>query len=232
MSLALFKDRLDAGDVEPAVRSHLRGCDECRAYYDQLALAARALGDDGAKAEQARLLASLAPAAKAPPSRLRWAVAAAAAVLIINGAILLLLPKPAGDVTLRGGSAAEAPAWSLRVYGKDAPGERIRLLADFPLAKEASVGVRSELQYFVKPPPPAGFELHVRTKSAQRTTTAKAVGPSAEEVLAVGAPFPAGSLGPGGTEVCVLLTSKRAETYDDAVAAGAAPQCSTLWVSP
>ena len=59
MSLALFRERIEAGDVDETVRAHLRGCDECREHYDQLARVKRALGDDGANEEKERLMKSL-----------------------------------------------------------------------------------------------------------------------------------------------------------------------------
>lgn len=211
MSLALFRERIEAGDVDETVRAHLRGCDECRALYDQLALAARALGDDGSRRERERLMKTL-PRQPA----VRWEILAVAALIIAVIGALTLRPRP-NDVTMRGGADATNAPFSLRVYGKAAPGQKVRLIADFPASKEATVSMRAELQYFVKLPP--GEALVVETRSPLRTLTARATG--ADDLVPVGEAFPAGSFGPGSVEVCAR--------YDKA---GAEKHCSTLLVTP
>ncbi len=228
MSLALFRERIEAGDVDETVRAHLRGCEECRAYYDQLQLTARALGDDGAAAERERLMKAL-PQQAAPSSGFSWAIVAAAMVLVAIGAIFLLR-KPADEVTMRGGADPAAPApFSLRVYGKDAPGQRVRLIADFPGSNEAQVGMRAELQYFVKP----GYTLVI---VESRGTGGKVVTyksePGNDDLAAVGKAFPVGEFGPGSIEVCAAQATQEHQSIADAVKAGAVKYCSTLLVTP
>ncbi|MBL8949420.1 MAG: hypothetical protein JNK82_01495 [Myxococcaceae bacterium] len=229
MSLALFRERIEAGDVDETVRAHLRGCHECRAHYDLLARTARALGDDGAARERERLFAALPKdAERKPPPRIGW-LAAVAALLLAVATALALRPRENPDVMLRGGEdpGAEAP-FSLRVYGKDAPGQPVRLIADFPGSKEASVGVRSELQYFVKP---GTTRLLVESRGANRTLPASSDG-SAVDLSPVGKAFSVGAFGPGNVEVCAAVAPPGITTLADAVKAGAVRHCSTLVVTP
>ena len=111
MSLALFKERIEAGEVDETVRAHLRGCDECRAHYDHLEQVARALGDDGAHEERERLMRSL-PVPQRGEQRTWLLVAAAVAIAAV--ATFLLLPRGEPDTGLRGGGDPEgAPSSSL-----------------------------------------------------------------------------------------------------------------------
>ncbi len=225
MSLALFKDRIEAGEVDETVRAHLRGCDECRAHYDLLARTARALGDDGSARERERLFATLP---RAGDRRILWLPAAAIAALLLAVVNALFFPTRL-EVTMRGTDepGAEAP-FSLRVYGKDAPGEPVRLIADFPGSKEASVGLRAELQYFVKP---GTMRLVVESRGAVKTLAARAEG-GAVDLAPVGKPFPVGAFGPGNIEVCAAAAPPGTSTLDEAVKAGATKFCSTLLVAP
>lgn len=225
MSLALFRERIEAGEVDEAVRAHLRGCAECRAHYDLLVRTARALGDDGSARERARLLEALPRPAD---RRLLWLPVGAIAALLL--AVIAASQRPReSDVVMRGTAdpGGEAP-FSLRVYGKDAPGQPVRLIADFPGAKEASVGLRAELQYFVKP---GNTRIIVETRGTQKTLTARAAGATVD-LAPVGRPFPVGAFGPGNIEVCAAAGPPSATTLDEAVKAGAAKYCSTLLVSP
>ena len=231
MSLALFRDRIEAGDVDETVRAHLRGCDECRARYDQLKLTARALGDDGANEEQERLMKSL-PLPRRGEGRgegKRALYAAAAAIIIAVAVTLLLVNRPSDEVTMRGATEPQELTYSLRVYGKDAPGEKVRLIADFPGSKEASVGMRAELQYVVKP---GTKTVLVETRGMGGQLVTARSEPGAEELAAVGKAFPVGAFGPGNIEVCVAEVTPQQQTIDEAVKAGATKRCSTLLVSP
>lgn len=225
MSLALFRDRIEAGDVDETVRAHLRGCDECRAHYDLLERTARALGDDGSARERERLFAALP---RENDRKLLWLPIGAVAALLLAIVAVNLRPREP-EVILRGTGdpGGEAP-FSLRVYGKDAPGQPVRLIADFPGSKEASVGLRSELQYFVKP---GTTRLVVESRGAVKTLAARAEG-SAVDLAPVGKPFMVGGFGPGNIEVCAAAAPPGAATLDDAVKAGATKYCSTLLVSP
>jgi hypothetical protein len=219
VSLALFRDRIEAGEVDETVRSHLRGCDECRGLYDQLALAARALGDDGAAKERERLMNALPLPAKRGEGRgegaPRWAILAVAALLLAVVAILVTR-KPTDDITMRGGNPDTAPNFSLRVYGRDSPGEKVRLIADFPGSKEASVGMRAELQLFAELK--VGQSLAVELKSPQKTLSFDS-GPAKEQLVPVGSPFLVGVFGPGSVDVCTSLDR-------------GPKHCSTLLVNP
>jgi hypothetical protein len=128
---------------------------------------------------------------------------------------------------------------ALRVYAKEQAGQPARHLADFPDAAEATVGVRAELQYFARPPP-EGRTLIVETTSAQRTVHARLEASESTAFQAVGAAFPAGSLGPGDARVCTVLSAAgHAGTEEltlDALERGGftaqRPTCSTLRVVP
>ncbi len=232
MSLALFRERIEAGDVDETVRAHLRGCAECRAHYDLLARTARALGDDGAQKEEERLMNAL-PLPRRGEGRgegsQRWKVAVAAAAVLLAVVAALALRPQEPDVVMRGTESpgTEAP-FSLRVYGKDAPGQPVRLIADFPGSKEASVGLRAELQYFVKP---GTTQLLVESRGAVKTLAARTEG-NAVDLSPVGKPFSVGGFGPGNIEVCAAVAPPGATTLDEAVKAGATKHCSTLLVSP
>jgi len=236
VSLSAYQERIEQaaanGDADAALRDHLRGCDECRAHYDALRLAARALGDEGAGAERQRLTARL-------PSRGARAPLAAAVGLALAAGLLLVVLKPQrhGDgVALRGGPerpGAPAP-FSLRIYAKDAPGQPVHLVADFPGSGEAAVGVNAEVQLFVKPPPPPGLVLVTELTSGQRSVVARAESGDTE-LKAVGAPFAAGSLGPGDAKLCAVLAKRDGVSIEALKRDGQTASevyCGTLKVTP
>jgi hypothetical protein len=238
MSLSVWSERVEAlaaGEENAEAREHVRGCDECRAHYDALRLAARALGDDGAPAERARLTAHL-------PQRRPWFPIAAAAVALAAGLLVFVMRPAHENVGLRGGggNTGQPPPFSLRVFAKDAAGEPVHLVADFPGSGEATVGVRAEVQYFVKPAPQSGLALVVETTSGQRAVRARVDGDGSTDYKAVGAAFPAGSLGPGDARVCAVLAASGHGGMEDASidalkrAGYTASQvyCSTLKVTP
>jgi hypothetical protein len=93
-----------------------------------------------------------------------------------------------------------------RLYAKDAPDGPQRMIAEVPTSEPLTVGVRSELQVFARPPP-KGQTLVVETTSAQRTVRAQLSGTDERaELTAVGSAFAAGSLGPGEARVCAMLS--------------------------
>ena len=212
MSLALFKDRIDAGEIDEKVRAHLRGCDECRAYYDQLARVRRALGDDGAAAERERLLAAL-PAEQPRQAGLPSWLLPIAAMLALGVTAYFAAQRPR-PVELRGGDEQSVPL-SVRVYGKAAPGEKVHLVAEFPGSREAHVPMRAELQYFTG----AREAIVVETRSQLKTITFHST-PGAD-LVPVGEAFPVGQLGPGEATVCAWLEKAPVPKY-----------CSTLVVAP
>lgn len=135
-------DDVIVGEVAPAewreLRDHLRGCAECRARYDRVALAERMLSGGPAALGQPsqssfdRIGAAVLDGATVPPSgwqRLvqwfaptpRWAagLAAAAALLLIPFA--LRAPRPDGGFQARGGVAHERTA-GLRAFCLDEGG--------------------------------------------------------------------------------------------------------------
>jgi hypothetical protein len=237
VSLALFRERIEAGEVDDTVRAHLRGCDECRAHYDLLANTRQALGDDGAREERERLFKNLPLPRRGEGRgegavRARWIGAAAALLLAVIGLLVFRNTQP-NEVQLRGGEEPKNPApFSLRVYGKDAPGQKVHLIADFPGSKEATVRPSAELQLFVKPPPKPGETLLVEARGALKTQALRSQPGGSDDVAAVGGAFPVGSFGPGTIEVCAVLTSSTTASLSDAVNAGATKHCSALLVSP
>jgi hypothetical protein len=237
VSLSVWSERVEAeaaGEESAEVRAHLRECADCQGHYDALRLAARALGDDGAAAERSRLTARL-------PQRRPWVPIVAAAVALAAGLLIFVMrPAHPDDLGLRGGGTnAQPPPFSLRVYAKDSAGEPVHLVADFPGSGEATVGVRAEVQYFVKPAPQPGLALVVETTSGQRAVRSRVDGDGSPELKPVGAAFPAGSLGPGDARVCAVLAAGHPGMEDasiDALKRGGytASQvyCSTLKVTP
>jgi hypothetical protein len=231
VSLALFRERIEAGDVDETVRAHLRGCDACRAHYDRLAKTRRALGDDGAREERERLLKTLAlPTRGEGQGTHGWPRTAAAAVVLLAVAAFLVLNTHPPDVQQRGGPDPTAAPFSLRVYGKE-PGQQVHLLADLPGSREATVGPGAELQLFVKPPPKLGEALLVEARSALKTQAFRAEG-GGDDLAPAGAAFSVGGFGPGAIEVCAALASSSTASLADAVKAGATRYCSALLVSP
>jgi hypothetical protein len=229
VSLELFRERIEAGEVDATVRAHLTSCAECRAHYDALTLAARALGDDGAAAEKERLFAALPNARRAT-----WPYLAGGA-LAAGLALAVLLASPGPDpVGYRGAPESTEAAFSLRVYGKDAPGQRIHLIADFPGSREATVGMRAELQYFAKAPPP-GQLLVVETTGPLKTLRAHAASSASAELVPVGQPFSVGAFGPGETKVCAALATSADHSLEELARDGLTRSpiaCSVLIVSP
>ena len=131
-------------DDELALRSHLRGCAECRAYYDAQRLLARALAGDvnqpttvEVREHERRVVDALFPPTTPPPSRfalgalfdrLLWtpprAFALAGAGVV--GLLLLFLLVPTGGVAAtvlhaRGATVAGAPLKAGSEVGARAP---------------------------------------------------------------------------------------------------------------
>lgn len=149
-----------SGAEENALRRHLAGCEACRGHYDQLTRAARALGAREGAREEARLMAAIgAPVAPAAPER-RAGVPWAFTVVPVAASILfavLIWQRPGLEeldgVQLRGEGSEDASRVALRVYaqGKD-PGAPVRLVADFPGAREGRISVRDRVQFRVADP--------------------------------------------------------------------------------
>lgn len=147
-------DEIIVGDVPPAeweeLRAHLRGCSDCRARYDRVALAERMLSGgpaalyqpsqasferigaavlDGAAAKESawqRLVQWLAPTQ-------RWAVGVAAAAALVLVPVLLRTSKPAADgFQARGGAPHERSA-GLRAFCLGAEGVTPRCTRDSQL---------------------------------------------------------------------------------------------------
>jgi hypothetical protein len=161
MSLSRFGEdvaRMVAGelsaDEERPLREHLRGCEECRARYDALTLAARAVKGGEATATEARraeeqLLAALDPKpvrAASPRSFIWWALGIPVAVALVMGIVTTLVPPPRSDVEMRGGAEDDAGMFTLQLYAKPKDGAALRLAAEFPGSGEARVSASEWLQ--------------------------------------------------------------------------------------
>jgi anti-sigma factor RsiW len=142
-------------EADARLRSHLAGCDACRAHYDALVASTRALTGqaDGTGAEleraEARLLAALEGPPRARPSAARWLLVPA---MLAAAAVAVITVRPEPDVVERG-SADDAPApFSVSLYARAKSGVTpVRLAAQFPESGEAVVSTDDWLQ--VKAPP-------------------------------------------------------------------------------
>lgn len=169
MSLDKWKDDVEAaasGEMSVVedlrVRQHLRTCDECRAHYDRMVNAARAMAGttEPTKSEHdalfARLNAALdaqqqpKPVAQTQPSRRWWFFGAFAAVAAALLLVVVTRPPSAEDpereITLRGGGNDVAPTLSFSVYAKAKSGGAVRLVAQFPQSGEARASEGDWLQ--------------------------------------------------------------------------------------
>ena len=159
MALWRFRGRIgDAvlgeltGADELALFAHLRTCTDCRAHYELLEGAARALSPErAASRERARLVAALTPA---QPVRPRQTVAFRAALAIRAMVVLavILWPRAPEDVGLRGGDRPAMVAAALLLYARDTDGGAVKLVADFPLAGRARLSRDQQAQFFVRHP--------------------------------------------------------------------------------
>lgn len=142
---------LEAGD-EARLREHLRSCEACRAHYDGLVVAARAVAGapdgtaDELRRERARLEAALGTGARERPRRAAFvlipATLTALAVLVV-----LAVRTPEREVTERGGPDDAAAPFSISVYAKPrTPDAKVRLAAEFPASGEAAVSASEWLQ--------------------------------------------------------------------------------------
>lgn len=139
---------------ETALRAHLATCEACRAHYDALVVASRALANsseataDELRRERARLDAKVggAPAPPPAPRRLAFLVLPAA---LTAGLIAMLLVNGPGDreVTERGGTELPAAPFSISLYAKAKSGDaKVRLVAEFPASGEASLSTSDWVQ--------------------------------------------------------------------------------------
>lgn len=157
------------GSEEAELRRHLAGCDECRARYDALTLAARALRGSPEPTQgeveraEARLFAALDPQAATSRTKLPivwWAlgvpVAAAMALAVFTTFVPAPLPAVAvapPEVALRGGSddAGAAGRFSVQLYARPQDGGAVRLAGEFPGSGEVRVSAREWLQVTYAP---------------------------------------------------------------------------------
>lgn len=153
MSLLFHRRAIEASvagvasvEEETTLRAHLATCDACRAHYDALVLASRAVANsveataDELRRERARLEAMVggAPALRPAPRRLAFLVLPAA---LAAGLIAMVLVNRPGEreVTERGGTEQPAP-FSISLYAKAKTGDaKVRLVAEFPASGEASL---------------------------------------------------------------------------------------------
>jgi hypothetical protein len=158
MSLDAWREKIEAEaageSTDAQTREHLRTCDACRAHYDQLVFASRALAGtrEALPAEHDALLARLnaqlspSPARERVGVRVKWfALFATAAVAAL--ALFIAMPRaPEREITLRGGPTDVAPTLSISVYAKAKSGGAVRLLAQFPQSGEARASESDWLQ--------------------------------------------------------------------------------------
>jgi hypothetical protein len=122
---ALFRGRLDQAQHQ-ALHRHLAGCPDCRRTYERYALAERALSPQAELSPlvEDRVAARLfGGAPERRPSRANaplWAAFAAAAGL----AVMVLVPKPADELTTRSGDRVSAQV-NLRVLGVGKQGDEL-----------------------------------------------------------------------------------------------------------
>lgn len=206
MSLALFRERIEAGDLDAQAREHLKTCTECRELYDKIANVSRALGDDGATQERARLLKAL-PLERAESGKMRqWGIvglAVAAAALLF-----VLMPRSSSktsldddETSLRGTDSVQAP-FSLRLYYQTVPNSPLRLAGDFPGSKEAQINVGSQLLFFVKP---GNARIAVDVRDGDGGTRILHNEPSEKTMVPVGEIIDTRALGTGTFDVCAWL---------------------------
>jgi hypothetical protein len=168
-------ERAVAGELSPpreqVLREHLRGCDDCRGYYDQLVriMAVLAPGVEH-KREGSRLSLAVGtadapvvspPARSVSSSRMRWlgssslVVAAAAAVLLFVWRPFQTAQQAAdGEIGWRGGGDESTADWGLLVYasrrtnGDTQP--TVRLVADLPRSGEGRLNLDDYVQFSVR----------------------------------------------------------------------------------
>ena len=135
--------QLGTGD-EAKLRAHLRGCNECRRYYDEVSVQARILAGDphstaaASQRELARLMGALNPAeapAAAPLWWPRFALAAGVMAAVVFGVISWrgsIAVAPSDQIALRGGGPEAAARFELWVVTAPQDGGELRRDVAFP----------------------------------------------------------------------------------------------------
>lgn len=122
---ALFRGRLDPAEHQ-VLHRHLAGCAECRRVYERYALAEKALSPQAELSPlvEDRVAARLfggAPERRPARATAPWLAAFAAAAGL---AVMVLVPKPAEELTTRSGDRVSAQV-NLRVLGVGRQGEEL-----------------------------------------------------------------------------------------------------------
>lgn len=122
---ARIAKQFDDGMLGPlemqALRAHLRGCDACKAVYDEHAQIERAL--DGGANQAARFIARGRPRVESPPRGARRFVWAAAATVAAAAALVFFVMRPDIEPMIaRGGPGEVTPQIQLfKQAGDEAP---------------------------------------------------------------------------------------------------------------
>ncbi len=174
---------------EARLRAHLRGCLECRRYYDALTVQARILAGDphstrvAAEAEEARLMEALNPIPAVPEVPAWWprfAVAAAVAAAGIFGFISWRQssPQPVDQIAWRGSpSPASVSTFAVWVISAPRDGGPLRRDVNFPADSIGQVRTDEWIAFAKKGPVPVEF-FKVALVNEQRQTLVLASGQS------------------------------------------------------
>lgn len=148
---AAVAGELSAHD-DAEVLVHVRGCVSCRAHYDALVLAQRALeGVPVSRVELERERRRLEASLSGAPARRRNVMPVLVPALALAAALIFFVARPddVPEVTERGGDEAAAP-FVVSVYAKSKEGSaKARLAAELPASGEARVSARDWVQVSV-----------------------------------------------------------------------------------
>lgn len=161
MSLFFHRSAIEAAvagtssaDDEAKLRAHLSTCEACRAHYDALVLASRAVSSsseataDELRRERSRLelMTGGAPAPRPASRRLAFLVLPAA---LAAGLLVMVLTNAPSEreIAERGGTESPAAPFSISLYAKAKSGDaKVRLVAEFPASGEATLSTSDWVQ--------------------------------------------------------------------------------------
>ncbi len=119
------------------LRRHLGGCARCRAYYDKVALAWRAMGPGATPPVVAEALADELVGALPRPRRFPWLAGAAAAAAVAAAAAWMIAPRfSTGEWRERGGAVARARG--VRAFCLGADGGEVAVRGSVAAARDGA----------------------------------------------------------------------------------------------